>query len=460
MAEVFCNIDNTGTQNGTSFATGFTDIRDAFSGATVGDTIYIGSGSTAYNLSGGNVYASNDGLAIRTSSPTVHIPVRIIGISGGDTGSIPMGDDRPLILCNRTNGTSFYFPIGCEGENIRFDGEMYTGNNNTAAHVSADRCTLRNVEVVVRDRTDGTMIGDRAMGLVSSSGAKLIGCSLISDLSASSFPTRDAGYESVHQVYEGDMYNCVFHSKGNAPVLSFNRVRSAYGNGGQYHNCIFVGSGNETLYTPTGTCHTQSMTAMLAKNCIFYNLSSAVKLNHIPVSTTSSYNTEQEMQNKIDTLRIHECMFINCNIGAETPSYSDPTGWESGLFTMEHVFRLHKCAFYNNTVSNTSGDLTNISPIQLSADPFVDSANFDFRLNDDPNGGKKIKDHDIVFTTQNSKIQARLFGASALFRGEYDFSSSTSNELGLGTGDVGDIVTVDQNRFQLVQENPRVWRNV
>ena len=459
MAEVFCNIDNTGTQDGTSFATGFTDIRAAFTGATVGDTVYIGSGSTAYVITGSNVYASNSDLGISTSTPTVHKPFKCIGISGGDTGSVPMGDDRPLILCNRTNGTSVFFPQGSEIENLRFDGEMYTGNNNTTSHLQADKCTLRNVEVKVRDRTDGTMIGDRAMGLSTSAATNLIGCSLISDLSASSFPTRDAGYESVFTIYESNVYDCVFHSKGNAPILSFNRVRASYGNGGQYHNCIFIGSGNETLYTPTGTCHTQSMTAMLAKGCIFYNLSSAVKLNHVPVSTTSSYNTELELQNKIDTLRIHECIFINCNIGAETPSYSDPTGWESGLFTMEHVFRLHKCAFYNNTVSNTSGDLSNILPIQLSADPFVDSANYDFRLNDNPNGGGKLKKNDIEFAA-NSKIQGRLYGASVLFRGQYDFSSSSSNRLSLGTGDVGDIVTVDQNRFQLVQENPRVWRNI
>jgi hypothetical protein len=40
------------------------------------------------------------------------------------------------------------------------------------------------------------------------------------------------------------------------------------------------------------------------------------------------------------------------------------------------------------------------------------------------------------------------------------FSVTTSGELNLGTGDVGDVVDVSGNSFQLTQINPRVWRNV
>ena len=36
----------------------------------------------------------------------------------------------------------------------------------------------------------------------------------------------------------------------------------------------------------------------------------------------------------------------------------------------------------------------------------------------------------------------------------------SSGELNLGTGDVGDVVDVSGNSFQLTQINPRVWRNV
>jgi hypothetical protein len=200
------------------------------------------------------------------------------------------------------------------------------------------------------------------------------------------------------------------------------------------------------------------MSPMQIFNCIFYNCGTAI-IPYIPLSTVSSCNTETEMQNKLDTIRIHECLFVNCNKGVETPSYSDPTGWESGTFTMEHVVRLHKCAFYNNTVANTAGVLSNILPVQLSADPFVNGASGDFRLNDDPNGGAKLKQYDIQFGI-NDKVQGRNYGASSLFRGQYDFSSSTSNELDLGTGDIGDIVNVDGKSFQLTQINPRVWRNV
>ena len=40
------------------------------------------------------------------------------------------------------------------------------------------------------------------------------------------------------------------------------------------------------------------------------------------------------------------------------------------------------------------------------------------------------------------------------------FGTIDSGSLSLGTGDVGDIVDVSGNSFQLVQENPRVWKNV
>ena len=40
------------------------------------------------------------------------------------------------------------------------------------------------------------------------------------------------------------------------------------------------------------------------------------------------------------------------------------------------------------------------------------------------------------------------------------FSVTNSGSLSLGTGDVGDVVDVSGNSFQLIQENPRVWRNV
>jgi hypothetical protein len=150
MAEIFCNIDNSGVTNGTSFATGFTDIRDAWNGATYGDAIYINAGSTAYVLSGANVYASNDALSIYATNPTVHIPTNIIGIKDGNTASVPMGDERPLITCNRTNGASVFFPRGSNVENLRVDGDMLTSGNSSL--VAAYFCTMRKqrTEAMVR----------------------------------------------------------------------------------------------------------------------------------------------------------------------------------------------------------------------------------------------------------------------------------------------------------------------
>tara|TARA_R110000868_G_scaffold407864_1_gene689732 strand:+ start:50 stop:1411 length:1362 start_codon:yes stop_codon:yes gene_type:complete len=453
MAEIFCNIDNSGVTNGTSFATGFTDIRDAWNGATYGDAIYINAGSTAYVLSGGNVVASNDALSIYATNPTVHTPTNFIGIKDGNTASVPMGDERPLITCKRTNGPSVEFPRGSNVENLRFDGDMLTSGNSNL--VSGYFFTMRNVEIKATDRSDGAVLGNSVVCFGTSS-SRLFGCSFISDISANSWGTRATGVSNVTNIYESYCENCVFENRGTAQIGAFTTARTSYGTAGEYRGCIFRGSGYEKLYEPIGACSTSAMSPFQVFNCIFYNCGTAI-IPHVP--TTASWTAESQFQNKLDAIRIDQCIFVNCNKGVETPSYTDPSGWLDGTFTMEHVVRLHRCAFYNNTVANTAGVLSNILPVQLSADPFVNGASGDFRLNDDPNGGAKLKQYDIQFGI-NDKVQGRNYGASSLFRGQYDFSSSTSNELDLGTGGIGDIVSVDGNSFQLTQINPRVWRNV
>jgi len=120
-------------------------------------------------------------------------------------------------------------------------------------------------------------------------------------------------------------------------------------------------------------------------------------------------------------------------------------------------------AFYNNTSGNydTISDLAKLEDIQLTSSPFVDTNSY--QINDTDGGGSLIKGllglpsvpNGITATTRTSFNTQGSVVPSPFYTPIID-----SGSLSLGTGDVGDIVNLGENSFQLVQENPRVWKNV
>ena len=88
-------------------------------------------------------------------------------------------------------------------------------------------------------------------------------------------------------------------------------------------------------------------------NCTFYNCTTGFK------TTTADYNRTRTITN---------CYFANCTTGIDS-HLTDNSG-----------FNVINCGFYNNT-NNVSGNVPLlVNPRYDTSDPFVDSANNDFRL--------------------------------------------------------------------------------
>ena len=140
-------------------------------------------------------------------------------------------------------------------------------------------------------------------------------------------------------------------------------------------------------------------------------------------------------------------------------------GYQNGqvVSTTENSISSVQNAFYNNTSGNYSNisDLAKLEDIQLTSSPFIDTD--DYQINDTAGGGALIKGllglpsvpNGITATTRTSFNTQGSVVPSPFYSPIID-----SGSLSLGTGDVGDIVDVSGNSFQLVQENPRVWKNV
>ena len=116
----------------------------------------------------------------------------------------------------------------------------------------------------------------------------------------------------------------------------------------------------------------------------------------------------------------------------------------------KQLIRASNNFFYANL---NNGDLpSQESATYLTTDPFVDSANKDFTL-------KNPDDFGYAKNFLQSGASGDTITRNALVN-IAPFTTTNSGSLSLGTGSVGDVVDVSGNSFQLVQENPRVWKNV
>ena len=95
------------------------------------------------------------------------------------------------------------------------------------------------------------------------------------------------------------------------------------------------------------------------------------------------------------------CTAYNCTDGFIWPSYDMGTcieciavgcaGYGYNTHTTLIGAVVYRCTGYNNTLGTFRSNFTPREPITITADPFIDAAGGDFRLNNDPNGGALLK---------------------------------------------------------------------
>jgi hypothetical protein len=400
MTDWFCNINNTsGTEDGTSEATGWTDLQDAIpsaSGPTGGDRIWIkaGDGGATYGLVGTNKFWNMGTAKINSaSSPYNKQVVQVIGYAGATSDPIPMGDERPHIFLARTNGVGFFPEDGCHLSHVRFSSDPFAGNNSTVGQLSFSDGYGTNVSMI---RNDGAAVGDRSMCALLESGSTVIGSEFDDRVTDANWPVRDVGYDANFSLSDvSEITGCVFKQLTTSYMA---RIRSTFGSA-IYKDCIFIGNGNCTGFCDMGNYLTNGMPTYRFVRCIFYNMGTGFVVT--APNTVGNTDTEPEWQNTYDRLSFRQCIFENCGTGVDVPAYTAPVGWASGTFSMEHIVTLTDCIFANNTTANYSGDMNVTNPIQLTGTAFIDAPNGDFRLNDIAGQGRLIKERLPNFEMNN-----------------------------------------------------------
>jgi hypothetical protein len=409
MTDWFCNINNTsGTEDGTSEATGWTDItqaRPGVNGVTGGDTIWIkaGDGGATYGLVGSNIYWSMGTALINSSAPAYNKDIiQVIGYAGATSDPPPMGDERPHIFLGRTNGGSFFITAGCHSKHLRFSSDAYDGNNNQTGHLSIENGYAQNISMI---RNDDATVGDRAHAARISYGSTIIGCEFEDRVSDANWPIRDLGYDANFDLFDlNEVTGCVFKQKTTSYMA---RHRSTNGSV-IFKDCIFIGDGTCLGFCDMdyGSFTTNAMSTYRFVRCIFYNMGKGFEVE--APNGVGNNDTEGEWQNSYDKISFRQCIFENCGTGVDVPAYSAPVGWASGTFSMQHIVNVSDCIFANNTTANYSGDMNVVNPILLSGTAFIDAPNGDFRLNDIAGQGRLIKERLPNFEMNNIFVNGKF----------------------------------------------------
>ena len=451
MSQVYLDSNATGANDGTSEADAYTDVRTALSGLTFGDTLWVKNSGATYGITMGSRIDMTPLLDIG-SSPEDNQYIKIKGYSG-TTGDKPTGNDRPVIskLTNGVPQIVIEFPTGLICENIIFDTpyQTYATSYSDFSFNAVNR--FKNCKFIARDPGASITSGGWAYSIAGNS--YFYGCEFDFQVTTSNASSRSAPFmNSGGHTYFKD---CVFKSIADSPPIM--QGDNSYPSD-SIHDCIFIGNGNnDGYYLDIADQGGQFKSAYYNKltNNIFYNLGNAINIIP-PYSVNSAADTESEWASAAERIKVTNCIFENCLTGVKVDTYTEPSGWVTGVFRMGHVTKVEDCAFYNMTTANTSGELMEDGTINLSASPFVDAPNNDFSINEIAGAGKIIRE-------QSGNEISILDGASTFkfFAGaklEKDFRTTDTGSLSLGTGGVGDTVNVSGKAFQLVQDNPRVWR--
>jgi hypothetical protein len=156
---------------------------------------------------------------------------------------------------------------------------------------------------------------------------------------------------------------------------------------------------------------------------------------------------------RFGSTHIEGCIFSSCGSAIDGDDFFTWPGFSGDTDTHydENQTLFSSNNFYYANTSNSYLP-SEANPTYLTTDPFVDAANKDFTL-------KNPDDFGYAKNFLQSGASGDTITRNALVN-IAPFSVTTSGELNLGTGDVGDVVDVSGNSFQLTQINPRVWRNV
>lgn len=157
-------------------------------------------------------------------------------------------------------------------------------------------------------------------------------------------------------------YDCYFATSGSGYSVCEGIALHSVGNTSEYTGSSIYGSAGLSAYHTinstfislgTGLSHAYATYNINTINCTFYNCGTGYK------TTNAGYDRTRTITN---------CYFANCVTGIQS------------VLTDNSGFHVVNCGFYNNTNNVGSNIPLLVNPRYDTSDPFVDSANKDFRL--------------------------------------------------------------------------------
>ena len=184
---------------------------------------------------------------------------------------------------------------------------------------------------------------------------------------------------------------------------------------------------------------------LMIENCVFYNLDMGIYATSSETSIHSSWLTTSNTA--VYRFYIRNCIFVNCGTGIKFDTTSIPDWYH---------FNISDCIFYNTTTTQVDGCSNVSGSITATENPFdIDNmclTDYGERISKIPY--RKFGSESNPFSTTNTKKGSRYDIASPFF------TTTDSGSFDGSTGGVGDTLTVSGRSYQLIQDNPRVWRRV
>ena len=289
-------------------------------------------------------------------------------------------------------------------------------------------------------------------------------------------------YQTIQNLYGAILYRCKVRSVNTSFAAQLNLdsmaiestfianynggVLGIYREGGLYNCCVIQESsdgdgiswnvqyvGNSILTNNIITCTNPSNTG---RGIHVAGFQQAADTKFVSNNTIYGFGTGIEVDSatteKRENVIFYGNLISNCGSGINNPQTSSST--TDSFFSLANAFGNISGTNHTNISENGIVD-----SIQLTASPFEDTT--DFVINDTAGGGALLKGllglPDVKGLTATNRVSYPTYGAvvpSPFF--EYLDSGSFDGS----TGGVGDTLTVSGRSYQLIQDNPRVWRRV
>ena len=413
---------------------------DSNGGTATNDALASFSGVTAAGMTGGDaVYVKGAGATydgINWSSIAFGNKATLVSgytVTPGD--NCDDGSSPPIV--NVISSNDFKPAVGMNLENFVLEADLSPSPWTGVIDCSNQGAWSRNMSCHITDTYkpyDGSDYGIRS-GLLGAQGYRHIyGIRIFADPGCQIYNNYGWGGTGVFRSFK---YGCIWDFRNISFTQTSGVGTIAVYNSSNYGSCresgnFYIGNADETHSGMLFDYDTHT-SGLALQNCVFYNLDIGVSL------TTSLADSAALLATYANRTVIENCFFVNCRIGIQG---------EDGI---EFPYLIRNNIFYNCTEAQTSGSFSsvhnNISATEnpIDIDTFTINSYGRSLLNTNyPDGWDPVGKH----RTRDQIYELPL---------KTKFAIDTSGNLSLGTGDVGDTVTVSGKSFQKISNSPIVW---